>query len=288
MKKSTFLREMLSREGLIVMPAAYDCLSAMIAEHVGFPAVFASGFCLAASRLGMPDLGLESMALTVDHSRNMAASVDIPVVVDAGTGYGDALGVYLTVKELVRAGTAGCFIEDQTSPPICPLLGPPKVIPVGEFLPKIGAAVEAKKDSHDEDFVLIARTDAARTQGLEEAIKRGRAFREAGADVIILTGAPKDKAGLKGVVEALGAPLWAIPAFDQGLTVRDYEEIGVKMLSGLEVLFAAAHAVKNVLIELKETGFIKEKHCYFPVATPEISGFLKVDRWRELGKKYSA
>ena len=102
------------REGIIVAPAAYDCLSAMIIENLGFPAVFASGFCLAASRLGMPDLGVEGRTLTVDHARNIAASVDIPVLADAGTGYGDGLGAYLTVRELIRAGAAGCFIEDQT------------------------------------------------------------------------------------------------------------------------------------------------------------------------------
>lgn len=287
MRKSTMMKGLLAKEGIVVAPAAYDCMSAMIIESLGFPAVFMSGFCLAASRLGMPDLGLEGRTLTVDQAGNIAASVDIPVVVDAGTGYGDAIGVYLTVKELIRAGAGGCFVEDQTSPPVCPLIGPPKVVPVEEFLPKIGAAIEARKDEQNEDFVLIARTDAARTLGLEAAIERARAYRKAGADAILLPGAPKEKAELKRVVEAVQAPLWVVPAFDQGLTVADYEEVGVKIVSGIEGLFAAAKAVRDVYLELKETGFIKEKYCYPSIAMADISRFLKAEKWTELGKKYS-
>ena len=97
MRKSTVFRGLLAKEDIVVAPAAYDCLSAMIVESLGFPAVQMSGFCLAASRMGIPDLGLEGRTLTVDQARNMAACVDIPVFADAGTGYGDALGVYLTV-----------------------------------------------------------------------------------------------------------------------------------------------------------------------------------------------
>jgi 2,3-dimethylmalate lyase len=286
-KKSTAMRELLNRRGLIVAPAAYDCLSAMIVESLGFPAVFASGFCLAASRMGMPDLGLEDRTLTVDHCTHMAAAVGIPVLVDAGTGYGDGMGAYLTVRELIRAGAAGCFIEDQTSPPVCPLIGPPSVVSVDEFLAKMEAAKTARKDEHDEEFVLVARTDAARTLGLDEAIKRAKAFSQAGADVILLTGGPKEKAALRDVVEAIGAPLWATPGFEHGLTVRDYEEIGTKILSGIEGLFAAAQAVKEVYRELRETGFIKERHYHSSVATPEISKLLKVGKWTELGKRYS-
>jgi len=287
MRASTNLRNLLAGEGIIVAPAAYDCLSAMIIEDLGFPAVFVSGFCLAASRMGMPDLGLEGRTLTVDQSRNIASSVNIPVIVDAGTGYGDAVGVYLTVKELIRAGVAGCFIEDQTTPPVCPLIGPPKVISTEEFLPKISAALEARREEHDDDFVLIARTDAARTLGLEEAISRGKAYRKAGADAILLPGAPKEKARLRSVVDALAAPLWVVPAFEQGLTVKDYKEAGVKILSGIEGLFAAAKAVADVYRELKETGTVSEKHCQTPTAMPEISRILKVAKWTDLGTRYS-
>ena len=287
MRASTNLRNLLAGEGIIVAPAAYDCLSAMIIEDLGFPAVFVSGFCLAASRMGMPDLGLEGRTLTVDQSRNIASSVNIPVIVDAGTGYGDAIGVYLTVRELIRAGVAGCFIEDQTTPPVCPLIGPPKVIAAEEFLPKISAALEARRDECDSDFVLIARTDAARTLGLEEAISRGKAYRNAGADAIVLPGAPKEKARLRTVVDALAAPLWVVPAFEQGLSVKDYEEAGVKILAGIEGLFAAAKAVMDVYRELKETGTISEKHCQTPTAMPEISRILKVAKWTDLGTRYS-
>ena len=155
-------------------------------------------------------------------------------------------------------------------------------------LPKIGAAIAARKDEQDEDFVLIARTDAARTLGWKEAIRRVAAYRRAGADAILLPGAPKEKGGAE---EGRGGPRctpMGSAGLDQGLTVKDYEEAGVKIVSGIEGLFAAAKAVRDVYQELKETGFIKEKHCYSSVAMAEISGILKAGKWTDLGKKYSA
>lgn len=129
MRKTTMFRELLAKEKIIVAPAAYDCLSAMIIEKVGLKAIFMSGFSLNASILGIPDIGLETRTETVSLARNMAASVDIPVFVDASSGYGSPLSVYKILKELENAGVAGCFIGDQTSPPKCPRLGPPSVTP---------------------------------------------------------------------------------------------------------------------------------------------------------------
>lgn len=172
MRKTTMLRGLLAKEKMLVVPAAYDCLSAMIIEKLGFKAVFQSGFCLSASVLGTPDIGIETRTEMISLARNMAASVDIPVFVDASSGYGGPMGVYQTVKELQRAGVAGCFIEDQISPAKCPFISPQSVIPMDEFLLKLEAAFEAREDK---DFVIMARTDAAATLGIEEALKRGRA-----------------------------------------------------------------------------------------------------------------
>jgi 2-methylisocitrate lyase-like PEP mutase family enzyme len=288
MKKSTMFRELMAKEEMIIAPGAYDCISAMILEGLGYPAVFVSGLSLAASRMGMPDLGLEGRWLTVDQTRNIAACVDVPVITDAGAGYGDSLSAYQTVKELIEAGAAGCFIEDQTSPPVCPIIGPPQVITIDEFLPKIGAALQARKDAGDDDFIFIARTDAAKTLGIDEAIRRAKAYRKAGADAILMPGAPKDKEGLRKVVKALDAPYLSLPAFEKGLTVKDYKEIGVKILTGIEAILAAARAVKDVYQELKDTGVIKESYCHHSVVMPEITNILKIGKWSELGKKYQA
>jgi 2-methylisocitrate lyase-like PEP mutase family enzyme len=204
MKKTKMFRELLAKEKIVVAPGAYDCLSAMIAERVGFKALFLSGFCLSASVLGTPDIGLETRTELVTLARNMVASVNIPIFADASTGFGGPTCVYRTVRELEQAGVAGCLVEDQVFPPRCSVIGLPNVIPMEEFLLKLKAAIEARED---EDFVLIARTDAAATLGLEEALKRGKAYRDAGADIICpIAGIPKDREGLKHFIEALRAP----------------------------------------------------------------------------------
>jgi methylisocitrate lyase len=162
------------------------------------------------------------------------------------------------------------------------------VVGVDEFLPKIGAAIQARKDEGDEDFFLIARTDAARTLGLEEAIERARSYRKAGADGIFLTGAPKTKEGLRRVFQSVDAPFLTLPAFDHGLTVQDYKEIGAKILTGIEGLVAAAKAVTDVYRELKETGFVKEPYWHLSTAMPEISKTLKAEKWKAMGSKYES
>lgn len=275
-------RKLLTERGIVVAPAAWDCLSAMIIANMGYKAVFMSGFCFSATALGLPDIGLEGRAQIVTHARNIAASIDVPLFTDAGTGYDGPLGTYQTIKELIRAGVAGCFIEDQTSPPICPKIGPPQVVPLDEFLPKIEAVLEAKKDEHDEDFVFIARTDAAARMGIEEAIKRGRAYRDAGADLILVNaGSPQDKEALRKMINAIGAPNMVSPHFELGLKVGDYEEIGVKLLSGTHPFYAAFKAMKDSCWELRNTGSIQQV-----VDSEEVFKILKLDKWVERAKKY--
>jgi methylisocitrate lyase len=282
MRKTTIFRELLAKDGIVVAPAAWDPLSAMIIENTGYKAIFMSGFCFSATALGLPDIGLEGRALVVAQARNIAASIDVPLFIDAGTGYDGPLGTYQTIKELIRAGVAGCFIEDQTSPPICPRIGPPQVVPVNEFLPKIEAVIEAKKDEHDEDFVFIARTDAAARMGTEEAIKRGRAYRDAGADLILVNaGAPQDKKPLQKMINAIGAPNMVSPHFELGLKVADYEEIGVKLLSGTQPFYSAFKAIKDSCLELRNSGSTQSA-----VDSEEVFKILKLDKWVERAKKY--
>jgi 2-methylisocitrate lyase-like PEP mutase family enzyme len=123
---------------------------------------------------------------------------------------------------------------------------------------------------------------------LEEAIERAKVYRKAGADGIFLTGAPKTKEGLRKVFQSVDAPFMTLPAFDHGLTVQDYKEMGAKLLTGIEALVAAAKAVTDVYQELKDTGFVKEDYWHLSKAMPEISKTLKAEKWKALGAKYAA
>jgi methylisocitrate lyase len=283
MLKTAMFRKLLAREKTIVAPAVYDCLSAMIAERVGFKALFLSGLCLNVATKGLPDIGTETRTETVQLARNISGSVSIPVFVDAADGYGGPVGVYQTVRELEDAGAAGCFIEDQTSPPKCPLLGPPDVISMDAFRLKIRAALEARRD---EDFVIMARTDSASTLGMEEAVRRGRACLEDGADIVFPAGgAPEQSEGLKRYVQAVGGPVMILSAYHLGLTLKDYEDIGVKIVSGLEPILAAAKAMKDVLLKLKSTGVIKEEDYHLKAIT-DLGKLLNWKKWLELDKKF--
>jgi 2-methylisocitrate lyase-like PEP mutase family enzyme len=283
MRKTKIFRELLACDETIMAPAVYDCLSAMIAEQVGFKALFMSGLCLNIATKGLPDIGTETRTESIHLARNISGSVGIPVFVDAADGYGGPVGIYQTVRGLESAGAAGCFIEDQTFPPKCPLLGPPDVIPMDKFILKLRAALEAREDK---DFVIIARTDSAATLGVEEAIRRGRACLEAGADVVLpAAGTPRDKEGLRQYVRAVGGPIMTPPAYHLGLTLEDYEEIGVKIVSGLEVILAAAKAIQGVLLELNSTGMVEEEE-YHSKAISALGTLLGWGKWLEMDKKF--
>ena len=159
------------------MPGAYDSVSARLVERAGFPAVYMTGYGTSASRLGLPDLGYAGLAEMADHARNLAAAVQIPLIADADTGYGNALSVRRTVQAYEAAGVAALHIEDQVAPKRCGHLSGHQVIPGGEFAGKIRAAAEARRDP---DLLIIARTDAISAVGIDEALRRGEAATKAG------------------------------------------------------------------------------------------------------------
>lgn len=175
------LRELLSQDGPILSPGVYDCISVKVVERAGFPAAAISGAALTASVLGYPDVGLQTMPEVLNQARNIARSVDIPVTVDADTGYGNALNVMRTVREFEAAGLAGLMIEDQTFPKKCGHFEGKNVISAEEMVIKVKAAVEARRD---DNFVIMARTDARAINGLEDAIERANLYAEAGADMV--------------------------------------------------------------------------------------------------------
>ena len=197
------LRELVQQKNALVVPGAYDGVSARLVERAGFPAVYMTGYGTSASRLGLPDLGYAGLAEMADHARNLAAAVGIPLIADADTGYGNALGVRRTVQAYEAAGVAALHIEDQVAPKRCGHLSGHQVIPLGEFAGKIRAAAEARRDP---DLLIIARTDAISAVGFDEALRRGEAATAAGADVLFIE-APRDEAQVEKVAKAFDTPL---------------------------------------------------------------------------------
>ncbi|MGI0025550.1 MAG: isocitrate lyase/PEP mutase family protein, partial [Nitrososphaera sp.] len=190
---------------IIVLPGVFDALSARIAEHVGFEAMFQTGYGSSAALLGMPDFGLLNAGETLENAKRIISAVSTPVLVDGDTGYGNPLNVWRMVRDLENLGAAGIFLEDQVWPKRCGHMAGKDVIPRDEYLPKLKAAVEARKSK---DFVIVARTDARAPLGLREAIERGKSYRKAGADAVFVE-APRSVEELKEVAEEIDAPLVA-------------------------------------------------------------------------------
>jgi len=254
MGKATLLKRMIQDKEILCMPGVYDALSAKIAENCGFKAVQVSGYGISASFLGMTDASFTSLGDVVPITKNIASAVSIPVMADADTGFGNAVNVWWTTKKLEQAGAAGMNLEDQLFPKRCGHMLGKELISLEEMIGKIRAAVDAKVDK---DFVINARTDAIAVCGVEEAIKRGNAYAEAGADLIYVE-APTTIEMIKRVIHEIKAPV-SICMVEGGLTPRltfaELEKLGAARVScpGLSFL-AAAYGVQKALIYLMEHG----------------------------------
>ena len=236
----------------ILMPGVYDALTARIAARVGFDIVFISGYSVSAARLGEPDFGFLTQTEMADTARAVCRVSRAPVIVDADTGYGNALNVMRTVRDLQEAGAAGIFLEDQVWPKKCGHMAGKRVVETTEHVAKIRAAVDARGER---DLFIVARTDARQPLGLEAAIERCLAYKEAGADALFVE-APQSIEELERVAEALPAPLVA-NMIERGatpqLTRSELRELGYALIvCPLAALFAAARAVQDVLTELRE------------------------------------
>lgn len=253
MKKSKKLRELLSRPQILILPGAYDALSARIIEMAGFEALIHSGYGTAASLLAQPDIGLVNFREMCDRVRYIARSVEIPAFADGDTGYGNALNVFRTVKEYIWAGAAGMFIEDQVWPKKCGHMFGKQTISQAEFVGKIRAASDARNEE-DPDFVLMARTDALAVNGLDDAIERVNLCCEAGADLAFIE-AYENVDQIKKAIKETRAPL-VLNLIEGGKTplvsVREAESMGFKIVFfGLTTLYAAAKGMMDVLKLLK-------------------------------------
>jgi methylisocitrate lyase len=183
MTTRTTLHSLLATGDPVAGPGVWDVLSATLAARAGCRTIFLSGYCLSATRLGEPDIGLLTATEVVDTARRIARVVDIPLIVDIDTGYGNPFNVERTVGELLQAGAAGCFLEDQVWPKRCGHMRGKRVVPLEDYLPKLRAALRLAEGS---GFHVTARTDARAVDGLDEAIRRARAFADAGAHAVFV------------------------------------------------------------------------------------------------------
>src|SRR5213596_1074373 len=261
------LRRLVEQKAGVVIPGAYDGVSAKLVERAGFPAVYMTGYGTSASRLGLPDLGFAGLAEMVDHARNLVAVLDVPLIADADTGYGNALNVRRTVQMYEAAGVAALHIEDQVTPKRCGHLAGHQVIPRAEFAGKIRAAVEARTDP---DLLVIARTDAISAVDLDEALRRGEAAAKAGADVLFIE-APRDQAQVERVARAFDTPLlynYAPGGRSPLLPFARLRELGFAIvLLPVDTLLVAVQAMRDFLAEVRRRDDVlslSDRYMHFP------------------------
>ncbi|HEV8344436.1 MAG TPA: isocitrate lyase/PEP mutase family protein [Candidatus Binatia bacterium] len=248
------IRLLLREKGVLVMPGVYDALSAKLAARAGFEVIFITGYSLSATLLGEPDFGILTQTEMLAAAQRICSVVSVPVIVDADTGYGNAINVVRTVKELMRAGTAGMFLEDQVWPKRCGHMKGKQVIPLEEQLKKLKAAIDAREGG---DLYIVARTDARQALGLKEAIVRGLAFKEAGADAVFIE-APVSKEEMREISRNVPGPLVA-NMIERGATPlmvpEELKELGFQLIVWpLGPLYASAKALQEIYATLRAHG----------------------------------
>jgi 2-methylisocitrate lyase-like PEP mutase family enzyme len=248
------LRELLSGSEPVLAPGAFDALSARLIEAAGFPAVYMTGFGSAASLLGRPDVGLLGLSEMVDNARRIVEAVRVPVIADADTGYGNPVNVIRTVHEYERAGVAAIHIEDQLAPKKCGHLEGKQLIPAEEMVAKVRAAVAARRS----ELLLIVRTDARAVEGMDSALERARAYREAGADVLFIE-APQSEQEIETVASSFrDVPLlfnWAEGGKTPPLSYARLRALGFRVIIfPIGLLLAATRAMQEVLATIRADG----------------------------------
>lgn len=279
------LRSMLKSNKPLVIPGVYDAIGAKIAEKVGFDAMFQTGYGTSATLFGMPDYGFIGATETVDNARRICRAVKVPVIVDSDTGYGNALSVWKLVKELESAGASGIFLEDQRWPKRCGHMQGKEVVSQEEYTEKLGAAIDARESK---DFIIVARTDARATEGLDAAIERGLQNKKTGADAVFVE-APRSIEEMKQIGKSIKAPLVA-NMIEGGATpissAQELHKMGFKIiLYPLSVLFANTFATMNILQELKKTG-TTSKYKNKVVNFDQFNNLVELSKFRKMEKKY--
>jgi len=269
----------------LVIPGIYDAIGAKIVEKVGFEAMFQTGYGTSATLFGMPDYGFIGSTETVDNARRICRAVSVPVIVDADTGYGNALSVWKLVRELENAGASGIFLEDQRWPKRCGHMQGKEVVTKEEYTEKLQAALDARSNKN---FIIVARTDARATEGLDKAIERGLYYKKVGADVIFVE-APKTIQEMKKIGNSINAPLVA-NMIEGGATPISSEtrlhEMGFKIiLYPLSVLFSNTYATLQILRELKRSGTTRKLNKKL-VNFDQFNDLVELKKYRKLEKQY--
>mgnify|MGYP003982333691 FL=1 len=269
----------------LVMPGVYDAIGAKIVEKVGFEAMFQTGYGTSATLFGMPDYGFIGSTETVDNARRICHAVSTPVIVDADTGYGNALSVWKLVQELEEVGASGIFLEDQRWPKRCGHMQGKEVIQKDEYTEKLQAALDARSNK---DFIIVARTDARAIEGLDKAIERGLYYKKIGADAIFIE-APKTIQEMKIIGESINAPLVA-NMIEGGATPiiskSKLHKMGFKIvLYPLSVLFSNTYSTLKLLQELKKSGTTKKLSKQI-VNFNQFNDIVELSKYRKLEQKY--
>lgn len=283
----TRIHRILEQVGAIAFPGIFDTLSAIISERVGFPMGFVSGYSVAATSIGEPDLGLLTQTEMIDRARRICASVEIPIIVDADTGYGNPLNVHRTIRELIAAGAAGCFLEDQVWPKRCGHMRGKRVVSREEYIDKIRAADDARAGR---DFFIVARTDALAVHGLDEAVARIVAAREAGADASFVE-APGSLELLTEIGRRLPKPIVA-NMLEGGRTPvlpkQQLVDMGFQLiLYPLAGVFAAARAIESIYETLRDQGTTLG-HEQSLMAFEQFNDLIGVERKYALAARFGA
>jgi 2-methylisocitrate lyase-like PEP mutase family enzyme len=282
MSKALQLRNLLRQDAMTIAPGAYDCVTATLIARAGFAAVYMSGAGTAASH-GYPDYGLLTMSEMVENAGRIAGAVDIPVVADADTGYGNELNVVRTVREYERRGVAAIHVEDQVFPKRCGHLDDKKVIPFDDYIAKIRAAADARRSL---DFLIIARTDARAVVGFEEAIKRANAALAAGAEMAFVE-APQTIDEVKAIPKLVGGPC-LLNVVRRGKTppieLNAAEMMGYKLAILPILLFQGViGCCEELLTELKTGAFPTPPKDLSP---HEAFARFRADEWDSLRDRY--
>lgn len=281
------IRSHLLAGATINMPGVYDALSARLATRAGFEVLFVSGYSVSAARLGTPDYGYLTQTEIADSARNICSNTALPVIVDADTGYGNALSAIRTAELLHTAGAAGIFLEDQVWPKKCGHFAGKKVVDRREWLSKLAAVVDLRERGMD--LFVVARTDALSTLGIEEAIARARQARDLGVDAVFVE-APRSVEDLSRIASQVQGVPRVANMIEGGLTpllsVSELHDLGFDLIvTPLSALFAASRAILHALTLLRSEGTLRD-HADLLVSFADFEPLVDMDRHRALERRY--
>lgn len=282
MHYANVLRNLLNEPGIQLMPGVYDCLSAKVCASKGFKVLYTSGLSISGTLLGMPDIGLLCSDENVRHVANIVNSVQLPIIADCDTGYGGTPNVFRLVKQMIQIGVAGLTLEDQEWPKRCGHFEGKKVIPMEEHVLKIRAAAAARGNS---GIVIIGRTDARQSLGIDEAIRRAKAYAAAGADIVFVE-APQSEEELKLIMSSITEVPVLVNFIEGGRTPMKYsvdnlEKMGFKLaMYSTAAVLAVQRALEDVYGTIKEHGHTEPMRSRMSTFL-EYRALVDEDSWQE-------